>query len=184
MNNKIEYADDDYESVSTLFRLRFPPLLLGLFLGFGISLIISRFEEVLSRNIRIAFFLPFIVYIADAVGSQTESIYLRDLRSGKAKLSNYIKKEFLIGIIFGLVFGLASIAITYLWLGGKELALAVGIATFFAIATAPMVALASVQIFQKLHEDPATGTGPIATVVQDMVSVIIYGLIASYIILA
>lgn len=74
MNNHkgSSYADDDYESIGTLMKLRAPALVIGLFLGIGISFITSRFEEVLSHNLRVAFFLPFVVYIADAIGTQTE----------------------------------------------------------------------------------------------------------------
>ncbi|MBI4127141.1 magnesium transporter [Candidatus Peregrinibacteria bacterium] len=180
---RIEYVDDDYESISTLVRLRFPSLIFGLVLGLGISLVTSRFEEVLSQNIHVAFFLPFIVYIADAIGSQTENIYSRDLKSGKARLSNYIWKEFTIGIIFGLVFGLTSAFVTSLWLGNRLLAYSVGLSAFLAIATAPLIALAVAQIFQSMRDDPAAGAGPIATVIQDMISVIIYGAVASAIML-
>lgn len=185
MNNKnpIQYADDDYESIGTLLKLRTPTLAIGLVLGIGISFIISTFEEVLAQNIQIAFFLPFIVYIAAAVGSQTDAIYSRDLKTGRAKFSNYLRKELILGIIFGLIFGAFSGGIVYLWLKNDLLALSVGLATFIAIATAPMVALIVTQIFQRIHEDPAAGSGPIATVIQDMISVVIYGVVCSIIIL-
>ena len=92
--SKIIYADDDYEPVKTLFKLRAPALFLGLILGFGISFITSHFEEVLSSNVRIAFFLPFVVYIADAIGTQTEAIYSRNLRDGKANFLRFHTLDF------------------------------------------------------------------------------------------
>ena len=70
MNKKrIKYADDDISSVSLLFKLRTPSLLIGLFLGLVMSFITSRFEEALLENIALAFFLPLIVYLADAIGT-------------------------------------------------------------------------------------------------------------------
>lgn len=185
MNNKKStiYADDDYESISFLARLRGPSLVIGLLLGIGISFTTSRFEEVLSHNVQVAFFLPFIVYVADAIGTQTEAIYSRDLKTGKAKFSNYFRKELTLGIIFGIFFGVFSAAISFLWLHDNLLTLSVAIATFLAIAIAPVVALLITHIFQSLHEDPAAGSGPIATVIQDMTSVLIYGIVSSIIIL-
>ncbi len=177
------YADDDYESLKTLLKLRAPALILGLILGIGISFVTSGFEKVLSHNIRVAFFLPFVVYIADAIGTQTEAIYARDLKSGKAKFTTYLKKEFSLGIIFGFFFGLISGLVSYLWLHTFLLSVSVGLASFFAIASAPIVALLVAHTFQSAHEDPAAGTGPIATVLQDMLSVIIYGVVASLVIL-
>ncbi|OGH90022.1 MAG: hypothetical protein A2469_00590 [Candidatus Magasanikbacteria bacterium RIFOXYC2_FULL_40_16] len=185
-NNHIKktlYADDDYEPVSLLFRLRAPSLLAGLFLGIGISFIVSGFEEVLSSNVQIAFFLPFIVYIANAVGEQTGAIYCRDLKTGKAKFSNYFFKELALGIIFGAVFGIFSGAISLLWLKNNLISLSVTLATFFAIMIAPIVALIISHFFQSIHEDPAADSGPIATVLQDMTSVLIYGVVATIIML-
>lgn len=182
-HNTPQYADDDYESIGVLIKLRAPALVIGLLLGIGISFVTSSFEEVLSKNVQVAFFLPFVVYIADAIGTQTEAIYSRDLRTGKAKFSNYLRKELALGIIFGVIFGIISGAITLLWLHDNLLSLSVSIASVLAITTAPLVAILVAHTFQALHKDPAAGTGPIATVIQDMLSVIIYGLVASIIIL-
>jgi magnesium transporter len=183
MDNKTKYVDDDYESVKTLFSLRAPALFMGLILGIGISFITSGFEEVLSSNVEVAFFLPFVVYVADSIGTQTESIYSRDLKSGRAKFSNYLKKELLLGTIFGLTFGIIAGMVVLFWLGNSLLALSVSLATFIAITTAPIIALIVTQTIQSMKKDPAAGSGPIATVIQDMSSVLIYGIVCSSIIL-
>ncbi|MFH0819101.1 MAG: magnesium transporter [Patescibacteria group bacterium] len=183
INKKTIYVDDDLESVGELCRLRAPALILGLLLGIGISLVTSSFEEVLAHNVRVAFFLPFIVYIADAIGSQTQAIYSRDLKTGKAKFSNYLKKEILLGLIFGTIFGFVSGVIAFLWLHDNLLAISISIASFLAISIAPFVALVVANMFQSVHKDPAAGTGPIATVIQDMLSIVIYGIVTSIIIL-
>ena len=177
------YADDDYESIKTLFGLRAPSLIVGLLLGLGISFTTSSFEEVLTHNVQVAFFLPFIVYIADSIGTQTEAIYSRDLKTGRAKFSNYLRKEFAIGAIFGLLFGIFAGAISLLWLRNGLLSLSITIASFLAITTAPLVALLVAHTLQSVHKDPAAGTGPIATVLQDLLSVVIYGIVTSIIIL-
>lgn len=180
---KIQYADDDYESIGTLFKLRAPALILGLVLGIGISFVTSSFETVLSHNVQVAFFLPFVVYIADAIGAQTGSIYDGDLKTGKAKFTNYLRKELALGIIFGLMFSIISGGTVLLWLQNDLLAETVAIASFIAIATAPIIALLVAQTFQFFHKDPAAGSGPIATVIQDTVSIVIYGIVASMVIL-
>lgn len=180
---KIQYADDDYESIGTLLKLRAPALVAGLILGIGISFITSSFEKVLSKNIELAFFLPFVIYISDAIGTQTESIYSSDLRSGKAKFSNYLWKELALGMIFGLIFSAISGIVIWLWLKNDLLAISVATATFISVLTAPIVALLVTYTLQHIHEDPAAGSGPIATVIQDMISVVIYGIVCSIIIL-
>ncbi|MFA6074174.1 MAG: magnesium transporter [Candidatus Woesearchaeota archaeon] len=179
----IEYADDDKESVWTLMKLRIPSLVLGLILGVALSFVTSRFEEVLAKNISVAFFIPFVVYMADAVGTQTQNIYSRDLKSGKAIFKKYLLKESILGVTLGLIFGLIILPVVILWFHSFNLALAVSISTFGAIASAPLIALIITEILQLDHLDPAVGAGPIATVVQDTASILIYGFIASAILL-
>lgn len=180
---KIEYADDDHESIKTLLRLRIPSLVVGLLLGIFLSFATSRFEEVLAKNISVAFFIPFVVYMADAVGTQTQNIYSRDLRSGKARFKKYLLKESILGIALGLIFGLIIFPIINLWFHSFDLALAVSLSTFGAIASAPLIALLITEVLQLEHYDPAVGAGPIATVIQDTASILIYGFIATAIIL-
>ncbi len=180
---RIQYADDDTESVGLLMRLRMPSLAVGLVLGVLLSFMTSRFEQVLEQNIQIAFFIPFIVYMADAVGTQTQGIYSRDLRGGKASFKKYLFKETLLGIIFGLISSIASALIVLFWLGSQKVALTIALAMFGAVSVAPVVALLVTEVLQLEHRDPAVGSGPIATVIQDAISILIYGLIASAILL-
>lgn len=181
--SKIRYAEDDTQTVRQLFMLRLMPLVVGLVLGIGLSFVMSRFEEVLAKNVSLVFFIPFIVYLSDAIGTQTQSIYTRDLKSGKADFKKYLAKETALGLLFGLFFAVIIFAVVLLWLKSYELALTVGLSVFGAVGSAPLIALVTTEILQLEHEDPAVGAGPIATVVQDAVSVLIYGLIASVIML-
>ena len=183
LQDKIEYLDDDKKPVSFLFKSRIPSLFVGLLLGMLLSFITSGFEEVISKNVMVAFFIPFIVYLADAVGDQTLNIYVRDLKSGKANFKKYLIKETALGFLFGIVFALITTLIILLWFKSVELAFAVSISIFAAISSAPLIALIVAEIFQLEHTDPAIGGGPIATVIQDTVTILIYGFIASAIIL-
>jgi magnesium transporter len=177
------YADDDTSSLSELFKLRIFPLLIGLFLGLGISFITSRFEEVLSRNIALAFFLPLIVYLADSIGTQTQTIYIRDLRTGKANFKNYLVKETLLGIIFAFIFSVISCFVIFFWFKSLLLTLSIGISIFLVISIAPVMALCVTKVVYYFREDPAVAAGPIGTVIRDIISVVIYGYVSSLLIL-
>lgn len=180
---RIRYADDDITPVRVLFKLRTPSLVVGLVLGLVMSFITSRFEEALLENIALAFFLPLIVYLSDAIGTQTQTIYARDLRTGKASFKRYLIKETFLGIFWGLAFSIISSLVIFIWFKSITLTLTVGISTFFAVATAPLIALIITKAIYSYREDPAIGSGPIATVIQDVVSIVIYGYVASAIIL-
>lgn len=179
MNHPIQYADDDKISITNLLILRTPSLVIGLLLGLLLSFVTSRFEQVLSQQIALAFFIPFVVYMASAIGTQTQSIYTRDLKTGKANFKTYLFKESVIGIILGSVFGIVTAFLVFFWFHSNNLAMAIGLSLFAAMALAPLIAILISEFLQIEHEDPAVWAGPIATIIQDAVSVVIFGLIAT-----
>lgn len=179
----MKYVDDDHTPIRRLFALRIPSLTVGLFLGLFLSFTVSRFEEVLSKNVTIAFFIPFVVYLAAAVGNQTQTIYVRDLKTGKTNFHTYLVKESILGVILGLFFSVLTTLIVWAWFKTLTLAMAVGLGVLGAVSVAPLIALIISEILELEHEDPAVWAGPMGTVVQDTMSVVIFGLVSSAILL-
>jgi len=70
------------EPISRRFWHRVPWLLLGLAGAILAADIVGFFERELQANVMIAFFIPGIVYLADAVGTQTEALIIRGLSVG------------------------------------------------------------------------------------------------------
>lgn len=176
---KVIMADDLRESVGFLLRLRLPWLIAGLMGGFGASVLISKYEAVLASDVRLAFFLPVIVYLSDAVGTQTETIYVRNLADKKGYFHTYLVKESFLGVLFGIVFGFLTFGFTYLWFDNVSLSSVVAMAMAASVALAPIVALLTAKLFQTEHQDPAVGAGPFKTIFQDVISIVIYFVIAS-----
>ncbi|WP_233576469.1 magnesium transporter [Saccharopolyspora rhizosphaerae] len=61
----------------------------------------------------------------------------------------------------------------------RRVALAVSVALFAAASVSTFVAMALPWLFHRLDKDPAFGSGPLATVVQDLLSVSIYFVVAT-----
>lgn len=180
----VELEDDSKERVSLLIRHRLPWLLIGLLGGIVTTFISSRFETLLEQNLHLAFFIPVIVYMADAVGTQTESVYVRNLGREKVSFLTYFIKESCIGLVLGVLFGVIIGLIGYLWLQDMEVALTVGISMFVTVSVAPIFALLVPAFFQRRHTDPALMAGPFTTIIQDILSLLIYLLIATTILFA
>jgi magnesium transporter len=88
-----------------------------------------------------------------------------------------------LGIILGTFCGAVSWFAVWAWFDGVRLANAVGLSMFVAIMLAPLVALLVAELLELERRDPAVGAGPITTVIQDGISVAIYGIIATMLIL-
>lgn len=69
-------------------RARLPWLLVGFLGSFLATFVMSRFERLLEARLAVAFFIPGIVYLADAIGTQTEAIAVRGLSLSHASLIN------------------------------------------------------------------------------------------------
>mgnify|MGYP001608189507 CR=1 FL=1 len=174
--------DDNKEPVTLMVKHRLPWLIIGLGGGILATILASRYEHLLAANIQLSFFIPVIVYMADAVGTQTESVIVRNLARRKVHFLTYLFKEFLLGIILGIGFGLAMGLFAFLWFQSWQIALTVGFAMFATMSIAPLIALVIPEVLWKEHADPAIGSGPFVTVVQDLLSLLIYFFVATMII--
>ena len=67
-------APTETHNTLNAFKARVPWLMIGLVGGWLAAGIARTFEAALEREIAMAFFLPLVVYMADAVGTQTETV--------------------------------------------------------------------------------------------------------------
>jgi magnesium transporter len=170
----------DRHDLVRAIRARLPWLVLGLAGGMIAAGVTSGFEQALQQNVTLAFFIPLVVYMADAVGTQTETVLVRALAHGDVPALNQILREGLVGLLVGLTVGLLA-AVSLLAFRADELvALVIGLTLTTTACVATVVASLLPLGLARLGADPALAAGPVATVVQDVLSVAIYlGLAAS-----
>lgn len=166
------------ESVPRRVAHRLPWLLLGLLGAMLAAVVVSGYEEAISRQVVLAFFLPGVVYMADAVGTQTETVVVRGLSVG-VKVRQVAPKEAMTGIIIGTLVAVLFVPLGLLVFDDMRIMLAVGLALFVSCAVASVVAMALPYLLSRLGRDPAFGSGPLATVVQDLLTIICYCAIVS-----
>ena len=155
-------------------RHRLPWLLIGLAGSALATLVMARFEATLQATVAVAFFVPGIVYMADAIGTQTEAAAVRGLSLTHEPLSQLIGGELRAGFVMGLT--LAALALPAVWLGSADLPLAIAVsgALLCAGCVATTIGLLLPWLLWRAGMDPAYGSGPLATVIQDVLSILIY----------
>lgn len=168
---------------STLRRIlhRLPWLLLGLAGAMFAADLVGWFETQLQLKMMLAFFIPGIVYMADAVGTQTETLVVRGLSVG-VSIKRMLLRELLTGLAIGMILALVALPLIWLRWEDADLALSVALALFVACSTSTLIAMGLPWLFDARGIDPAFGSGPLATVLQDLLSILIYFLIAAAII--
>jgi magnesium transporter len=160
---------------------RLPWLVIGLFGGMGVAKIIGFFESVLTRNLVLAAFIPLVVYIADAARTQLEAFAVRDLAlAQKLNVFRYLLRQSLTVLVLAVIVGWLAAAASLMFGYGLAVSIVLGVAIVTASLTSILTGVVVPFIFRKLDVDPANASGPIGTIIQDIMSVSVYFLIATW----
>ena len=155
-------------------RHRLPWLLAGLAGSALATAAMASFEATLRQTIAVAFFVPAIVYLADAIGTQSEAIAVRGLSLTRSGIAHLLSAELRTGMLLGAILGAISFPFVLGAFGDLRLAGAVAAALFAAGSIAAIVGLLFPWLLARMRRDPAYGSGPIATIVQDVLSLLVY----------
>ena len=152
---------------------RLPWLVVGLAGALLAAVVVGGFEAALSDTVLIAFFVPGVVYLADAIGTQTEALAIRGLAVG-VSIRRVALREVVTGVLLGTILGAAALLLVGVIWQDWRVAAAVGLSLFAAASIATAVALVLPWLIDRMGRDPAFGSGPLATVLQDLLTVAIY----------
>jgi magnesium transporter len=154
-------------------------LIVALFGGIVGSRVIANYEEQISINPEMAFFMPLIAAMGGNVGVQSSALIVKGLANNSLTGSVFSKlfKEISVGLINGLV--CSAILMTYSFFFTPSLALSL------TVSTALMTVILFASVFgtfvpltlNKLKIDPALATGPFITTANDIIGLFIYFLI-------
>jgi magnesium transporter len=165
----------------TEVRRRAPWILLAVAAGIAMVWIGQAYEEQLSGRIELVFFVPMIVYMSDIIGTETLALVVRSLAIDQMHVRRIFLKELLVGLSLGATGGIPMGLIAYAWFGEWRLAMAVATAMIANGAIAVLLGMLVPVGFAKLGRDPAIGTEEIGTALSDIVSILIYLVIATLI---
>lgn len=155
-------------------RHRLPWLIAGLGGAALATAAMAGFESTLSTHIAVAFFVPGIVYLADAIGTQSEAVAVRGLSLTRAGIRHLLAGELRTGMGIGASLGVIAFLPVWVVFGEPRLAGAVATAIFAAGTMAAALGLLLPWWIARAGRDPALGSGPIATVIQDILSLLVY----------
>lgn len=159
------------------FARRIPWLLVGFGLSTAGTALMAGFETMLKANVAISFFIPALVYLADAIGTQTEAVAVRGLSLGQLRLRRILMGEIATGALIGATLGALAILGVWFTFGDARLAVAVGLSLLTAGMLASVIGLLLPWALSRFAIDPAYGSGPVATIIQDVLSILVYFLI-------
>lgn len=179
---------DEYIETQTVFRgtrIRLPWLFASFLGGVAAFFIIGGFEKDLAKITSLAAFIPVIMGMGGNIGTQSSTIVVRGIATGRINLRDFTKvvgKELAVGLILGVIYGVfIGVIARFTFLSEPfsiPLAFAVGLAIVSSMSIAALVGSTVPLFFERLNIDPAVATGPFVTTAIDIVSVYCYFTIA------
>jgi magnesium transporter len=180
IHHHIKEIEELTTPVSKLVRARLPSLVLGLLGGLLAAYIVSDFEEVIGSYLVLAAFIPVMVYLSDAVGTQSQTLIVRMIAlEPEFSVRKYLTRELKIGSVLGITFAVILFAAATLGWGSLNLGLVIGSAMFFSILFQAFIATFLSARLAKSNIDPALASGPLTTIISDITSLTMYFGIAS-----
>ena len=164
-------------------RIRIPWLLASWVGGIIASYVIGNFENMLENIIVLASFIPIIIGMGGNVGTQSSTIVVRGMATGRITIGNeltVILKELKVGLLLGVLYGLMlGIFAGFRFIDTNPMIGAVvGLSICSSMLIATGVGTLTPLVLRKLDIDPAIATGPFVTTSIDILGVILYFLIA------
>ena len=162
--------------------LRMPWLLFNLCGGFLTSLILTHYEASLLKTVALVTFVPMVMSLSGAVGSQSATITVRGLAMGRIAPGQVVKslcKEQKVTGFMAIAFGLAIALISGALHGALRLGVAVGLSISVAIVVSAFLGAITPVFFRSVKIDPALASGPVVTSANDVVSLLIYTMIGT-----
>ncbi len=179
-------------SVREIWKTRIPWLMLLMISATFTSLILSKFEDALSKIVILTAYIPMLMDTGGNSGSQASVTVIRGISLGEVTFTDLPKvlwKEFRTALLCGITLGGVSffkiLLVDRLILGSSgitiQIALVICLTLCCTILCAKLIGCSLPLLAEKLGFDPAVMASPFITTIVDAVSLLVYMGLASMI---
>ncbi|MEW6144282.1 MAG: magnesium transporter [Thermodesulfobacteriota bacterium] len=164
---------DERPFSDTVFSLkkRLPWLNINLATAFLAGAVVALFDSTIAKVTVLAVFIPIVASQGGNGGAQSLAVVMRGLVMREISKSDFPKllwKELKLGLINGVITGLITAVIAYIWLGDATLGYVVGLAMIISLLIAGLSGAVIPIGLKALGLDPAQSSMIILTTVTDI----------------
>ena len=161
-----------FSSIWFSLRKRLPWLNVNLATAFAAAGVIAVFEDIIHQITALAIFLPVVAGQGGNAGAQTLAVVMRGLvmrEISKGRFKGLILKEGILGTLNGIIIGLITAVIAWMWKGNPYLGIVVGLGMIVNMVAAGFAGAIIPIVMKKLGIDPAQSSSIILTTITDIV---------------
>ena len=164
-------------------KRRFSWLLLNLFTALLATWVISKFGATIEQMVALAFLMPIVASMGGNAGMQTLAVTIRaiatkELSSGN--LTQIVTKEFIIGILNGLIFAVITGIIVQLWFKEINLTILIAVSMILNMMVAGLFGILVPVSLKKFNIDPAIASSVFVTTITDVIGFLSFLGIGAY----
>jgi len=160
------------DSVMLKTKRRFNWLLLNLFTALLATWVISNFGASIEQMVALAFLMPIVASMGGNAGMQTLAVTIRAIATKELSKSNFnrvVGKEFLIGILNGIIFAVITAVIVQLWFKQINLSFLIGVSMILNMIVAGLFGILVPVSLKKINIDPALASSVFVTTITDVI---------------
>ena len=164
-------------------KRRFNWLLLNLFTAFIATWVIYMYEDAIREMVLLAVLMPIVASMGGNAGMQTLAVTIRALATKELSAGNFSKivtKEFIIGILNGIIFAVITGAIVQLWLDQINLSILIAVAMILNMIVAGLFGILVPVALKRMKIDPAVASSVFVTTITDVVGFLSFLGIGAY----
>ena len=171
------------DSVLIKTKRRFNWLLLNLFTALLATWVISNFGASIEQMVALAFLMPIVASMGGNAGMQTLAVTIRAIAKKELSTSNFnrvVGKEFIIGILNGVIFAVITAIIVHLWFKEFSLSLLIGVSMILNMIVAGLFGILVPVSLKKMNIDPALASSVFVTTITDVIGFLSFLGLGSY----
>ncbi len=175
------------DSVVIKTKRRFNWLLLNLATALLATWVISNFGASIEQMVALAFLMPIVASMGGNAGMQTLAVTIRAIAKKELSASNFnrvVGKEFIIGILNGIIFAVITAIIVQLWFKESSLSILIGISMILNMIVAGLFGILVPVSLKKMNIDPALASSVFVTTITDVIGFLSFLGLGSYYFLA
>ena len=164
-------------------KRRFNWLLLNLFTAFLATWVISLFGATIEQMVALAFLMPIVASMGGNAGMQTLAVTIRAIAKKELSASNFnrvVGKEFIIGVLNGIIFAIITAVIVHLWFKEINLSLLIGVSMILNMIVAGLFGILVPVSLKKMNIDPALASSVFVTTITDVIGFLSFLGLGSY----
>jgi magnesium transporter len=182
----LDEEEDMFAPIFQSARRRWIWLGVNLVTAIMASFVLYAFEPTLDQIVATAVLFPIVMSMGGIAGTQTLTLMIRGMATGQVSASNtpaLLRKELAVGLLNGIVFSIVVATIAIFWYDDMLLGLVMAAAILLNLLAGALAGALVPVVLKRMSIDPALAGGVVLTTVTDVIGILAFIGLATFILL-